>query len=304
MMRVGIGLPNALPGVAGSAAVEWARAAEECGYHAVASVDRVAFANHDAFISLAAAAVVTERVQLLTAISLGPLRSPGLLAKTAATLDHLARGRFVLGVGVGSREDDYVAAGASELFHHRGAALDQQLEQMSRIWRAEDWDGGPLVGPEPLTAGGPRVLLGGASLATWARTARYGSGWISGRGGPEGFGHGAVAVRRAWSVAGRSEEPLLGALVYFSLGPNGATAAEQFIGQYYGYAPFVDSLLASVNVTPGMVRATVSQYADLGCGQLLFFPCAAALEQVELLSEAMSGLGVLEGNALHNLSPP
>jgi len=64
----------------------------------VASVDGSP-CHHDAFISLAAAAVVTERVQLLTAISLGRYE-PRTAGQDAATLDHLARGRFVLGVGV------------------------------------------------------------------------------------------------------------------------------------------------------------------------------------------------------------
>jgi alkanesulfonate monooxygenase SsuD/methylene tetrahydromethanopterin reductase-like flavin-dependent oxidoreductase (luciferase family) len=292
-MRIGIGLPNALPGRSGRNVVDWARQAEGTGYHSVASIDRIAFDNYDAVVALAAAAAVTERVDLLTAILLTPLRTTGLLAKSAVSLDQLSGGRFVLGVGVGNREDDYRASGAEAVFHRRGATLDHQLAQLHQIWRGEPWDAGTRLGPAPLTPGGPPVLLGGASPATWSRVAKYGAGWISGRGGPEDLATNATLVRKAWSEAGRDGEPRLLALVYFSLGPDAVVRAEGFIRGYYGYAPFVESMLTCTSVSAEMVQATARSFADAGCEELLLFPCSPEPAQVELLAEALAPTGYL-----------
>jgi alkanesulfonate monooxygenase SsuD/methylene tetrahydromethanopterin reductase-like flavin-dependent oxidoreductase (luciferase family) len=275
--------------------VDWARQAEGAGYHSVASIDRIAFENYDALVALSAAAAVTERVDLLTAIMLSPLRSTGLLAKSASTLDQLSGGRFLLGVGVGSREDDYRAAGAEAVFHRRGAALDHQLAQLHQIWRDEPWDAGTRLGPAPVSAGGPPVLLGGASPATWSRVATYGAGWISGKGGPDDFATNATLVRKAWSEAGRDGEPRLLALVYFSLGPEAAATAEGFIRNYYGYAPFVESMLTATSVSAEMVQATAERYADADCGELLLFPCSPDPGQVDLLAEALAPTAFLGG---------
>lgn len=110
-MRIGIGLPNPVPGCPGSLFVPWARRAEERGFSSLATIDRVAYPSHDPLVALAAAAVVTERIGLLTNILLLPTRDPVLLAKETATLQSVANGRLTLGVGVGGREDDFAAVG-------------------------------------------------------------------------------------------------------------------------------------------------------------------------------------------------
>lgn len=289
-MDLGIGLPSAVPGIDGRAVVDWARAAEAAGFHTVAAVDRVAFVTTDPFVSLAVAAAATERVRLMTAIALAPLRATGLLAKEAASLDRLSGGRFTLGVGVGSRRDDYVAAGAEDRFHRRGTVLDHQLADLAMTWRPEPSTAGLTAGTAPLTVGGPPVLVGGASPATWARTARYGAGWISGRGGVATFASHAAEVRAAWARAGRSGQPRLLALVYFSLGGGAPEVAEAYVRGYYGYAPFVDALVASVSTSPEAVQATVSAYAEAGCDELLLFPCNPAVDQVGLLAGATGRL--------------
>lgn len=80
--------------------------------------DRVAYASHDVLITLTASAAVTRRIRLSTNVLLGPTRNPILLAKQTATLDRISRGRFILGIAIGGREDDFVAAG--QPFHKRG----------------------------------------------------------------------------------------------------------------------------------------------------------------------------------------
>src|SRR6266702_2422459 len=99
-MKIGIGHPGTIPGVQGQL-----------------SLDRLVFPNYDSLITLTAAAAVTQRIRLMTTVLLVPLHNTGMLAKQAASLDALSGGRLTLGVGVGSRADDFQASPAS--FHDR-----------------------------------------------------------------------------------------------------------------------------------------------------------------------------------------
>ncbi len=112
VMDVGIGLPSTLPGAGREQMLEWARRAEARGFSTLGTLDRIVYPGQDPLIALAAAAGVTERIRLMTAILLAPTRANGaVLAKQAATLDVLSGGRLALGVAVGRREDDFAAVG-------------------------------------------------------------------------------------------------------------------------------------------------------------------------------------------------
>ena len=90
--------------------VEWARRADGGPFSTVAVLDRLVYDSFDPFVSLAAAAAVTRRVRLATMIAIGPLRNTAVMAKEAASLDGLSGGRLTLGLAIGARHDDYVAA--------------------------------------------------------------------------------------------------------------------------------------------------------------------------------------------------
>src|ERR1043165_22692 len=107
-MDIGIGLPNTIPGTEGRTLVGWARRAEERGFSSLATIDRIAYPNYESLIALAAAAAVTERIGPKTNVLLGPTRNPVLLAKEAASVDHISGGRLTLGLAVGARADDFV----------------------------------------------------------------------------------------------------------------------------------------------------------------------------------------------------
>src|SRR5918912_239086 len=124
-MNVGIGLPNTIPGADGRLVVEWARRADAGPFSTLATLDRLAYDSIEPFCALAAAAAVTERLELATMIAIGPLRNTALLVKAAASVDAVSGGRLTLGLAVGARLDDYEAAGVGH--SGRGARLSEQL---------------------------------------------------------------------------------------------------------------------------------------------------------------------------------
>src|SRR5918911_1459211 len=190
-MDIGIGLPNSVLGVDRRGIVDWAREAESAGFASLGTIGRIAYANYECLISLAAAAAVTEKVRLTTDILISPLRETALFAKQAATIDHLSGGRLVLGLAVGGREDDYELTGAD--FGKRGATMDRQLEELTTLWKREG-----DFGPPPANGERPSVLIGGQSDAAFRRAAKYADGWTLGGGTPDAFTQGAEKMRSAW----------------------------------------------------------------------------------------------------------
>ena len=285
-MDIGIGLPNTIPGTEGRTLIDWARRAEERGFSALATIDRIVYPNYDSLIALAAAAAVTERIRLLTNVLLGPTRNPVLLAKEAASVDQISGGRFTLGVAVGARADDFEAAGQE--FKNRGRRWDEALELLHRAWQGEPVAGSPKpVTPKPVRPGGVPLLIGGTSDEAIERTIRWGIGWTSGGGGPERAGAFAERVRQAWKDAGRSGTPRIVALNYYALGDSPEVAQGGYLRDYYGAAPWVDQLLQSLPRTSAALRELVKRFVDVGVDELIFDPTIADLAQVNLLADAV-----------------
>src|SRR5579885_3362041 len=111
-MRVGVGLPNGVPGTDGQLIITWAHKADEGPFSSLGVVDRIIYDSYDPLTALAAAAAVTRRVLLATTIVIGPLHNTTMLDKMAASIDEHSNGRMVLGLAVGARKEDYDAVGA------------------------------------------------------------------------------------------------------------------------------------------------------------------------------------------------
>jgi probable F420-dependent oxidoreductase len=83
-------------------------------------------------VTLAAMAGATRRIRLISAVVIAPLRPAGLLAKMAATLHALSRGRFVLGVSPSWHRQEYDALGVS--FEQRGQILQDTIGGCRALW--------------------------------------------------------------------------------------------------------------------------------------------------------------------------
>jgi alkanesulfonate monooxygenase SsuD/methylene tetrahydromethanopterin reductase-like flavin-dependent oxidoreductase (luciferase family) len=287
-MRVGVGLPNTLPGASGVLLLEWARRADAGPFGSLGVLDRVVYGSFDPFMALAAAAGVTTRVRLATTIVIGPLRNPALLAKSAATLHALSGARLTLGLAVGAREDDYRAAGVD--YRTRGRRLVEQLATLRDAWE----DG--AICPRPDGLADPEILVGGLSDLTYARVARYCDGYVHGGGPPRAFARAADKARAAWADAGRYGAPALWGQGYFALG--GAAAVEagrRYLRDYYAFTGhFVERVVDELLTTPQAVAQFVRGYADAGCDELVLFPAVADLAELDRLAQVVSALTSIE----------
>lgn len=283
-MEIGIGLPNTIPGVDGKAIAEWARRAEAAGFSSLGTIDRLVYPNLEPIVALSAAAAVTERIRLTTAILIAPLReNASALAKQAASLQALSDGRLVLGMAVGGRDDDYEAAGLPT--GGRGGRFEEMLDEMREIWNGAEKGFAGAVGPH-VHANPPKVIIGGGVDAAYRRAAEN-DGWIMGGGPPEAFAEGKQKLLSAWQAAGRDGEPYSGALGYFALGSNAQQDAEQNIGGYYAWlGEYASGVVDAVAKDADTVRGYVKAFSDAGCGELILFPSSADPEQVDLLAEA------------------
>ena len=287
-MEIGIGLPNTVPGTEGRTLIDWARHAEEAGFSTLGTIGRLVYPNYEELIALSAAAAVTSRIRLTTSVLLAPLyTNTALFAKQAASLDLLSGGRLVLGLGLGGRDDDFAASGVGT--QGRGRRLEEQIAMMKRVWSGEEFGYTGAIGPEPARPGGPEIILGGASEASFRRAARLADGWIMGGGTPDMFAQAAAAVDQAWQDAGRTDRPRKLTLAYFGLGPEARSQAEGYILHYYGWlGDIANAIAAGAAVSPEMVKSYAAAFEASGCDEIIFVPTASRLDQVSLLAEAIA----------------
>ena len=169
--------------------------------------------THDPFVALAAAAAVTERIQLGTGICLVVERDPIQLAKEVASLDVISGGRFVLGIGAGWNREEMENHGVE--FKTRWKLVREKVLAMREIWTQEnpeyhgefvDFD--PIWSwPKPVQSGGPPIWLGAQSRWAFPRVAEYCDGWMP-IGLMGGLEEGIEALRKECEMAGRDFESL------------------------------------------------------------------------------------------------
>ncbi len=285
-MDIGIGLPNVIPGVKGSELLEWARRAESAGFASLGTIDRIVYPNYEPLVALTAAAAVTERVRLTTAVALLPVRqNAGLFAKQAATLQHLSGGRVVLGVAVGGREDDYEGTGAD--FAGRGKRFEEMLAEIRADWDGAERGFAGAIGPD-VSERPPSLIIGGQVDAAFRRAAEFGDGWMAGGGPPEALPEGRDKTERAFRAAGRSEAPRVMALSYFALGDDPDSDVERSIRSYYSFAPpYADMVVGLTTKGADEVAERVRRFEENGCDELILFPASSDPRHVDLLAEAV-----------------
>jgi alkanesulfonate monooxygenase SsuD/methylene tetrahydromethanopterin reductase-like flavin-dependent oxidoreductase (luciferase family) len=284
-MQIGIGLPSTLPGAQGQLILEWASRADEGPFSSLGVLDRLVYDSYDPLITLATVAGITQRVKLATTIIIGPIHNNSLLAKTAASLDALSCGRLVLGLAVGARNEDYVAAGVD--YQDRGKRLSEQLSLLRSKWEDNN------IGPKTTCHHGPDLLVGGLSDQSFARMVRYTDGYVHGGGPPRAFARAAEKAFAAWSDAGRPGRPQLWAQGYFALGNETVMkAGYRYLRDYYAFTgPFAERIAAGLLTSPQAVAQFIRGYQDAGCDELVLFPTIPDVAQLDRLAEILYAQG-------------
>jgi alkanesulfonate monooxygenase SsuD/methylene tetrahydromethanopterin reductase-like flavin-dependent oxidoreductase (luciferase family) len=140
----------------------------------------------EAWTTLTAAAMVTERLTVGTFVANVMNRHPAVLARMAATLQEASGGRFTLGIGIGGHPAEHEAYGID---FPPPAERARHLEEAVAVLRAL-WSGGPVTRPSdlyplrdahayPLPNPPPQILIGAGTPAGARLAARIGDGWAA-----------------------------------------------------------------------------------------------------------------------------
>ncbi|MFO7300006.1 MAG: LLM class flavin-dependent oxidoreductase [Actinomycetes bacterium] len=141
-MRFAVDVPNFGRWADPKAFADFARRVEEAGWDGISVWDHILVEDGlevaDPWILLAAAAMVTDRVRLMTMVTPIPRRHPWKLARETVTLDLLSAGRLTLGVGLGWPTDpEFTRFGGEEDLRVRAEMLDEGLEILAGLWSGE-----------------------------------------------------------------------------------------------------------------------------------------------------------------------
>jgi probable F420-dependent oxidoreductase len=219
---------------------EWVSVIEECGVESVWGVEHVVIAHDydpnypysesgeipggkgaamgarpmpDPLDTLAYVAAVSDSVKLGTSVVVAPLHSPAVLAKRVATIDNLAGGRMLLGLGIGWQREEYEAVGAP--FRQRGARLEECIGAMRALWteapatfQGEHFRFERVYSTPQPARGAVPIVLGGNSAPAIERVARIGNGWYPYTISPDEFETATARLRELATAAGRDPDEI------------------------------------------------------------------------------------------------
>lgn len=292
---LGMNLPVMARGMDRATTHAWCRGIDTGPWRSLALGERINFHNPEAIATLATAAALTDRVRLVTNVlvlpshEMGPDRSVARLAKQLATVDALSDGRLEVGVGVGGRDEDYLATGADPS-GARLARMQADVEELRRLWSGGLAHADVLrpVEPFPVQRPGPPVLVGALGPKSIARAAHYADGIIgfSFMMGEDELRGAFDLARRAWRDAGRDTPPRLVTGCFFALGHgadgNGPMQMRLFLEEYLNFlGELAQHVVPTATVTDAdRLVEVVERAAALGADELLLTPSTAALGEL------------------------
>jgi len=274
-----------------------AERAEAAGFDSVWIGDSLtARPRHEPLTLLAAVAGRTRRVRLGTAVLLPALRPPVVLAHIVGTLDRVAEGRLILGVGIAADaapiRKEFAAAGVP--FERRVGRFLETLEICRALWSR---DGVSFRGkhftledvtmePKPHRPGGPPLWIGGSGPTALREAARF-DAWFPTGPHVEFFAEQFPLIQAAARAAGRPADAVTGAAyVTLALDPDVAAAERRlhgFLETYYA-AP-ARAIMARQATYAGPLEGCVEwlqRWIAAGCRHLMIrFAGGDQLAQVD-----------------------
>jgi probable F420-dependent oxidoreductase len=200
-------------------------AVESLGWDSLWLSERIGGEAPDPLVAMAFAAGRTRRLKFGMSVMVLPGRNPVVLAKELATLDHLAAGRMLLGIGVGWLEEEFDAIGVP--FAERGKRTDEYVAAMRALWTEDKASyHGEFVNFDecimrPQPANGPiPVHVGGHTDIAARRAGRLGDGYFPGKGTHEELARTFDIVRTTAREHGRDPDA-----IEMTTGGNGAVGS-------------------------------------------------------------------------------
>ena len=247
-----------------SLVINAARRAEQAGYDSVWVGDSLlARPRGEPLTLLSGVAGATTRVTLGTAVLLPLLRHPLSLAHALATLDRVAEGRLVVGVGPGAElpgtHAELAAVGVPS--DRRTSAMLSALERWRRLWRDEE--PGLELRPRPAQPGGPPLWLGGSGPRMLRAAGGTYDGWLPLSPTPADYASGLRSVREAAERAGRDPDSVATG-VYLTLAvadtPRAAAGElDGYVRAYYG-AP-AEAMARTMAMHAGTLESAAEWFA-------------------------------------------
>ena len=283
---------------------ELCRRAEQAGADALWACDHLFWHGPclECLVVLTVAATVTERAALGSCVIQLPLRRAVAVAKQAATLQTLSRGRLILGVGVGSHPGEYEQVGAA--YHRRGHDLDTGIGELHRAWGSgRGADRGDTTSADateryrqlPSAAPVP-VWVGGSSEAALRRAAHLADGWMPLFLSVDEYAEAVERLGKEADAVGRPAGAVTPAMVVFvSLDEDrdrGAAKGTAWMGSLYGLPPKAfDRHL--VTGSPAEVATRIAEYRAAGAEHVaVYVTDDQPIDQFERLMAALPAAGV------------
>ena len=224
-----------------------AERAESAGFDSVWIGDSItARPRHEPLTLMAAIAARTRRVRLGTGVLLPALRNPVVLAHLIGTVDRIAEGRVILGVGFAADtpqiRKEFAACGVP--FDRRIGRFLETLDICRALWSRDgvSHEGkhftfeGATVEPKPHRPGGPPIWIGGSGPTAFREAARF-DAWFPTGPSVEFFAEHFPKIQAAARAAGRPADAVSGAAyVTLALDPDRGKAEQrlhQFLETYY-----------------------------------------------------------------------
>lgn len=261
--------------------------------------------RHDPLTLLAAIAARTRQVELGTAVLLPALRNPVVLAHQVATVDRIAEGRLILGVGIATDvpniRAEFQAAGVP--FEQRVGRMNEGLALARALWRGEpvDWDGrwqvkGGMLGPTPHRPSGPPIWIGGSVAPARERAGKLYDGWFPNAPTAADYGSQFGEVKAAARAAGRDPSALTGAMYLTLALDDDATRAgarlDTYLERYYGQPAAAMKKRQMCYAGPAAgAGAWLKGYADAGASHLVLRFAGDHERQLEAVAAMKRELG-------------
>jgi len=283
-------LPVMAPGLDRDNFLKWCERIDAGFFSSIAAGERISFYNPDMTAALSAAAALTERVKIVSGVFVPMLHHPVMLAKQLATIDVLSGGRFVAGLGVGGREQDYQSVDAK--MGHRLTRLAKSVETMRSVWRGEPVVEGALpVGPAPVQKGGPKLLAGSLMVESIQAASKWADGLCGFSFGPSAAEMNLQfeAARRAWKERGRPA-PWLGTGFWYALGPKAREQLDAYLDRYLNFmAPVARESVKRICIvtTPQALKDAVRQARDAGADDVLLVPTTSEPDDVHRVTDIL-----------------